>query len=419
MSSLRPLATITLLAAVGVFLYMKINETEPVVPAGASEWSGGELSFGAGVDVGGATATTSAPKYEAGAPPPFSPGAPAATAAVPGDAAPAWTPDPTTTATADPFKGAPTTPSATPDSSPIARTADPTATLPPMPAVPDASGPTEAGTAAAPPFTPSATTTENIASPNAAAAPSNEITPTPPAASMFASVRVAVQGALDRGELAQALLLLSDWYGDPSLTAEESKEVESLLGQLAGSVIYEGPPEHRLEPAYIVQAGETLDSIAAKYDVPAPLLAKINRIAAADALTAGQELKVLRGPFSATVDISDRKLTLMLDRRYAGQFAIDVDPNTTIEEGQWKVDQKLVTPAGAGVYGPVGAPTEDRSLLLANPNVASGQAAIMRGAGSSDPLSAEPAGRAIRFKSSELNDVYDILSVGSRVTIRK
>src|SRR5690606_25173803 len=85
-SSLRPLATITLLAVVGVVLYMKINETEPVIPEGVGEWSS-QLDIGAD---GGAAAVPgdlgAAPALEA---PPFNPSAPAgSTAAAPaGDAA--------------------------------------------------------------------------------------------------------------------------------------------------------------------------------------------------------------------------------------------------------------------------------------------------------------------------------------------
>ncbi|HMP04999.1 MAG TPA: hypothetical protein PJ982_01510 [Lacipirellulaceae bacterium] len=46
MSSLRPLATIALLAAVGVFLYMKINESEPKLPPELAQWSTSELEVG-------------------------------------------------------------------------------------------------------------------------------------------------------------------------------------------------------------------------------------------------------------------------------------------------------------------------------------------------------------------------------------
>jgi hypothetical protein len=110
-------------------------------------------------------------------------------------------------------------------------------------------------------------------------------------------------------------------------------------------------------------------------------------------------------------------MTLMLERRYAGQFALDIDPSVSIEEGQWKVDQKLLTPAGGGIYG--AAETEDRSLLLANLANPEGPTALVRGPGSDDPLSTGPRGRVLRLKATDVTDVYDILSVGSRVTIRR
>jgi LysM repeat protein len=184
-------------------------------------------------------------------------------------------------------------------------------------------------------------------------------------------------------------------------------------------VIYEGPPAHRLEKPYIVQAGDTLDAVATKYDVPAALLAKINGVPQTGPLTPGQELKVVRGPFTALIDLSKRKMTLMLDRRYAGQFAIELDPTSTVEEGQWKVAQKLLTPATPSLYNQSAQPAEERSLLLANPSSASGQPTVLSGPGGSDPLAAQSRGRVIHLKATDVNDVYDILSEGSRVTIRR
>jgi LysM repeat protein len=476
-SSLRPLLTILLLAAVGVVLYMKINETEPAIPAGVGDWTAGPLELGGGAPAADAGATTSAPNYAADAPPPFVPGtttAPAANtsttknAPAAGDEAPSWSPGPAVVSEA----ATPSSdlPAANAESSPVARSAEAEAKLPAMPSIPEAAASADASSSAAsttsnsnpnptpaltpnlnppnspstadaaPTFTPSidvplpaAATAAAAAAGVAAEAKENAavavdpITPTgstpaespaPAKTSLYPSVRVAVQAELERGELGQALLRLSDWYGDPSLTPEESKEVESLLSQLAGSVIWEGPPAHRLEPAHVVQAGESLQTIAAKYDVPWELLAKINGVADPAALQPGQQLKVLRGKFSALVDLSERTMTLMLDRRYAGKFAIELDPTTAIEEGQWKVDQKALTPAG-GVYGQPGGATEDRSLLLSNPASPTSQAAVLRGPGSSDPASPQPAGRVIRLKSNDVNDVFDILSVGSRVTIRR
>jgi len=409
------LATITLLAAAGVFLYMKINETEPELPAGVSEWSPDSFEIGDGTEGGLATGLPAAlpgATPDLGAAPAYAPSAPKTpTGAAPiDDSAPAWAPGPL--AIAEPKPPAPAPPAD--ESSPVARTAETPAAavvpeVPPLPDVGSTTATTPVGATSAPAPAP-------VDAPRSAE-------PTPAAStqpSMFAAARVAAQGALDRGELAQALLLLSEWYGDPSLSAAETKEVENLLSQLAGSVIYEGPPAHRLERAYIVQAGETLETIAAKYDVPWQLLAKINDVASPNALQPGQELKVVRGPFSALVEISKRRMTLMLDRRYAGKFAIELDPTTSIEEGQWKVDQKLLTPATATPYGaPDQGPTEDRSLLLANLTNPSGPPAVVRGPGATDPVTSEPKGRTIRMKGADVEDIFDILSEGSRVTIRR
>jgi LysM repeat protein len=436
-SSLRPLATIALLAAVGVFLYMKINESEPKLSPELEEIS--TMTLDVGGDIGelsaaplttGSTGATP-PALSAGdEAPPFSAVSvnplPAASAPAAGDAAPAWSAGPPAGTTATPVVKPP---AADTESSTVARTAVPD--MPPLPAAAGSaalspspvSRPSLSSVGAtAPAFgggptTPEMDIPEVETTPATSAAAATTPAATPKAASMFAAARVAVQGALDRGELAQALLLLSDWYGDPSLSPAESQEVSDLLSQLAGSVIYEGPPAHRLLPAHIVQAGETLESIADKYDIPWQLLAKINGIADPGILQPGHELKVLPGPFSALIDLSERKMTVMLERRYAGQFALEIEPTSNFEEGEWKVDQKLLTPAGGGVYGLADA--EDRSLLLASALNPDAPTAIVRGPGSADPASAEPRDRVLRMKAADVGDVYDILSVGSRVTIRR
>ncbi|BBO35998.1 LysM peptidoglycan-binding domain-containing protein [Lacipirellula parvula] len=483
MSSLRPLATITLLAVVGVVLYMKINETEPVIPEGVGEWTTGQLEIGGdpGASVPGVGGLSQAPKLDA---PPLDATA-AASAAPAGDAAPAWKPEPilsskTDAAEApkfDPTAAAPADKGATAESSPVARSAD-ASQLPDMPPLPESNSTAKdaapvvaaAAAAAAVPFvnTPSTGATPSAASApaaesSAAASPapssnpyavtpdasavappletpvagSTPVADVPPVAeapvagtepitptdaskgSMYASARVAVQGDLDRGELAQALLKLSEWYGDPSLTPEETQEVDTLLGQLAGDVIYEGPPAHRLAPKHVVATGETLETIAQKYNVPWELLANINRITDPKAVQVGQELKVLQGPFSAVIDLGKRRMTLMLDRRYAGRFTIELDPSFSIEEGTWKVDQKLLTPVAGGVYGQPAGATEDRVLLLSNAANPTAQPAMLRGPGAADPVSAPPTARVIKLKAGDVKDVYDILSVQSTITVRR
>ena len=453
MSSIRPLVTITVLVFVGVFLYWKITETEPVLPEGVDSWAieqdiqiGDGLGASAGVEATSSSATI-APA--AGGAPPFNPssanlpsatGLPLATE-VPAfnpstnsavtSAAPAWSPGQVTPGLSAPAAVEESLSEAKPAGADVAMAPINVPDLPPLPEIPAlnqiATPPTETLSAATT-SVPSLMTPEAVdqpalstASPPVGVAPNRPpidvAVQNPAQSSLFAATRLAVQAALDRGELSQALLLLSDWYGDPSLSPGESGEVRTLLSQLAGSVIYSTEP--RLEAPYMVQAGESLEDVAKKYDVPWQLLAKINGITSPAQLQAGQELKVLRGPFSAVVDFSQRRLTLMLDRRYAGEFPIEFEPSISIEEGHWTVNQKLLTPAAAS-FGAVDStgPSEDRSLTLTNSGGETGQLAILRGATRNSPPS-EPTDRVIRLKGADVSDVFDILSLGSKVTIRR
>ncbi len=204
--------------------------------------------------------------------------------------------------------------------------------------------------------------------PPTAVAPVTPIPPTAPSGgAAFAASWPAIQAALDHNDLKQAHQLLSKWHGDESLSPADSQKVETLLNQLAGTVIYS--TDHRLEPARIVNPGETLETIAKEYNVPWQLLGKINGIASPDQVRPGQQLKVVRGPFSATVDLHRNQLTLDLDGRYAGSFAVTVPPGAAVSEGQWLVDQKLQgLPASAApsAYSPAPAAANDCAIVLRN-----------------------------------------------------
>lgn len=432
MSAIRPLATITILIGVGVLLWMRINETEPALPDGLGDFQvGSGLQFGAETsDFGGEFAATGAQDGSASlvgsqgatgattAAPPFN----SNSAALGGSSAPAWTPPPASMEPAsdgnsvDDLPSVPATPelemhaegqsgdfvSNQPTNETSSVTADVVAPGPPAPVetVPSVETP------------PVADTSPAGLAPGKANESGDVVTPTPQT-SLFAAMRMTVRSALDRGELSRALLLLSDWYDDPTLPESEKAEVDELLSQLAGTVIYSREP--RLEPPYLVKAGETLTAIAAKFDVPAPLLAKINGVPADSPLTPGTELKVMHGPFSAVIDLSDRRLTLMLQRRYAGQFPIEYQADFSVEDGQWTVDQKPLAPTGG-----FGAGTDvQRSVVLANPSAPGGQVAVIRGPNSKDEVATGPLNRVIELKAGDIHDVFDILSVGSAVTIRR
>lgn len=243
----------------------------------------------------------------------------------------------------------------------------------------------------------------------------------------------AVERKLDEGRLGEAHLALSSWYENSELSAQQSRRVTELLDQLAGTVIYSR--QFLLERPHIVQPGDSLEQIAQTYNVPAQLLANINGIRDPQDLRPGRQLKVVSGPFSALISLGKHELTLMLKGRYAGRFPIGVGSNHQGLEGSYVVSSKDVDPTCYGrdpVAIEAGDPNNPLRIGLksgigsqtAAPPIRSGMGTPYRPVGvpgTDDPGSAgRTAGRgSIRLGDQDIRDVFGILSIGSKVTIRR
>jgi LysM repeat protein len=229
----------------------------------------------------------------------------------------------------------------------------------------------------------------------------------------------AAKARLDAGQVSQAHLELSAVYASGRLAPEESRLLAELLDQLAGTVVYSR--EHLLEPPYRVQAGDTLDRIAATYNVTPELLIKINGLRSAGDLVPGKDLKVVRGPFEAVVELGRYEMTLFLGGRYAGRFRIGVGRDRAKLEGAFVVQDKKTRPI---YYGPDGAvvPADDPSNPLGGRLLNLGTVTEpwgIHGTDSVKNLGSNEGRGVICLSARDIDDVYDILSVGSRVTVRR
>ncbi len=273
----------------------------------------------------------------------------------------------------------------------------------------------------------------NLAPPPGAAGPSS----LPPAATVpddvrtkFAAFMDEVQKRLDAGKLAEAHLALSIEYDDPNLPPDYVKQITTLLDQLAGTVIYSR--RHCLEPAYFAKPGETIDKIAQQYNVPWQLLARINGLmppAAANTeeatkdqpLPPGMELKVIRGPFDAVVRLDKKELTLRVpygqgQYLYAGRFPIGIGRDQPKLDGQYTVQAKAVNPAYYGPDGITIQPGDPRNPLR-DAWIGLTDRIGIHGAADPQAVGRDDNRGTICVGRRDLQDLYGILSVGSRVTI--
>jgi lipoprotein-anchoring transpeptidase ErfK/SrfK len=159
--------------------------------------------------------------------------------------------------------------------------------------------------------------------------------------------------------------------------------------------------------------------------VPWQLLAKINGLAESEQLQPGQELKVVRGPFLATVSLGRRELTLSVGGLYAGRFPVGIGAERQNMEGDWEVNHKLTNPT---YYGP------DRQIDADDPSNPLGEHWIsltsaapegtvapfgIHGTYDAQSINRGDARGYIRLAPKDAHDVYDILSIGSKVVIRR
>lgn len=428
MNSLKPLLTVAVLAGIGYGVYVRINSgADAPPPAGvAAGWdatpkvqlpdstspgtsapwggSGSSVASPFGSPLGG---TGAPPAPRGGEAPPFN-GPPAA------GSAPPYAP-PGSPPQVDAVAGGPASNDPMP---PLPGASNPYTYLPPHdagpPQPPVGGPPAGAPPIGAPPVTAVGVqqgTTDPFANP-AAAAPVVDGGPQ----SGFAATMAGVKRELEAGQLAAALQHLSSCHADPRLAPAEQQELCQLLDQVAGTVVYS--TQHLLEPPYEVQPGERLEDIGQRYNVPWQLLAKINGIDDPQSLRPGERLKVVRGPFHAVVNLERRELTLMLaDGLYAGRFGIGVGREHPPVEGVYSVSDKVVNPVYRGRDRAISA--DDPSNPLGERWIGLGSEMAIHGTDRPENVGRTDLPGSISLSPRDAEDVFDILSVGSKVTIRR
>ena len=201
-------------------------------------------------------------------------------------------------------------------------------------------------------------------------------------------------------QYAQALNVLSYFYGDRRLSLKEEEELLTWLDALAAKVLYS--TEHHLFEAYIVQSTDTLSSIATAHGITEDLLYNINqtRFGNDGKLFAGLELKVIQGPVHAEMDVTGKTLTLFSGEAYAGRFELNFSPTMPFAAGSYTV----LTRTNGLTSGD--SATSGYSIGLAN--------GIEFTEIGTDGV---PPNEGIGLAMNDMFDVYSILSKESVVTI--
>ena len=222
----------------------------------------------------------------------------------------------------------------------------------------------------------------------------------------------SIDRQIQNGDINKAHTRLSTIYRDqPHLRGM----IQPRINETA-RLVYFSPQPHVLPP-YEIQPGDQLRIIARQYRVSWQYLEKLNRVDPRR-IRPGQKLKVISGPFSAVVDLPEFQLTVYLGEHYVRTYRVGIGKESSTPLGRLAVLGKVVNPQYT-------AP--DGSLIEGgHPHNPLGERWIDLGDGYGIHGTIEPnsIGRAesrgcIRMLNADVEEVYDLLGVGSKVEIRR
>ncbi|HID21181.1 MAG TPA: LysM peptidoglycan-binding domain-containing protein [Planctomycetaceae bacterium] len=179
--------------------------------------------------------------------------------------------------------------------------------------------------------------------------------------------------------------------------------------------IFFSPLPHYMEP-YVVQPGDQLRKIAKKYKVPWPYLARLNRVDPRR-IRAGQKLKVIRGPFSAFIDLSDFELTVHLHGYYVKSYRVGIGQDGTTPTGTFTVLNKVVNPQYTDPEGRV-IDADDPTNPLGERWIDLGDGYGIHGTIEPDSIGRAVSRGCIRMLNDDVAEVFDFLTEGSEVVIQ-
>ena len=166
----------------------------------------------------------------------------------------------------------------------------------------------------------------------------------------------------DPGRLIEVRDKLSEIVKGP-MTVAQGQLVRTQLSALADRWLF-GPsvyPGDTLCQSYLVKPGDQLRFIGERLKVPYETLMTINRLPRAEALKAGQTIKVVNGPFHARICRSTFTLDVYLQTTFVKSYAVGLGkPGRETPTGWWvvKPGDKLVKPQWTDETGHVFRPDD-------------------------------------------------------------
>jgi lipoprotein-anchoring transpeptidase ErfK/SrfK len=195
--------------------------------------------------------------------------------------------------------------------------------------------------------------------------------------------------------------------------AERQKAVDQL-DILNGELIF-SRKESADSITYEVKQGDRFVNIAKQYNVPYEFIKRINYLTSDD-LRIGDRLKIIPGPFDVIIEKSRFRLTVYRGGIYVKEYRIGLGKDGTTPEGDYAVTLKLKNPVW-NPEGPEYAAAGASDNPLGTRWIEFVRHYGIHGTTEPDSIGKEESRGCIRMLNADVEELYDLLVPGSKVSI--
>lgn len=204
--------------------------------------------------------------------------------------------------------------------------------------------------------------------------------------------------------------VLQDGSLDEAARSEAEKELFSLNLQILFS-----KTETPTSIFHTVEKGDSLYKIARKYGTTVELIRRANGLSG-DTIYPETKLKVEKGTFTVLVDKSDNTLDLFLEGRRIKRYRVATGSDNKSPVGTFKIINKLKDPTWfhAGAVVPPDSPENilgTRWMGFDNPGYG------IHGTTIPQSIGTQSTAGCVRMRNKEVEELYGILPVGTKVTV--
>ena len=217
------------------------------------------------------------------------------------------------------------------------------------------------------------------------------------------------------GELLKARDMLKKALGTASQT-KEIEEIQKKIENLNMEIIF-SPLIDKDSFLYEVKPGDSLAKIAKKFGTTVALIKRSNHLRR-DLIRAGEKLKIIKGVFSLVIDKSQNLMFLKENGEIINTYLVSTGRNNSTPTGTFKIINKLKNPVWFRKdIGAVVPPSSPDNILGSRWLGLDIEGYGIHGTTKPQDLGKQVTAGCIRMRNSDIEELYDILPLKTKVVI--